>query len=270
MSRAARPRVAVVGHVEYVDFVTVPHLPASGEVLHGVGVSAGPGGGGGVAAGVLAELGAEVDFFCALGDDELGHRSVTALEERGVRMHVAWRSPPTRRAVTLLEPAGERTIITLGERLEPRGDDALDWSRLDGAAGVFITAGDDAAAAHARRARILVASPRARTALAGDTPVDVLIFSTGDRDEAEWAQRVGDRARWRVATEGEAGGHWWGESEGRWAAAPVPGPILDAYGCGDAFMAVLTLALARGETMAEATRSAAAAGALMLTRRGAP
>ena len=51
-----------------------------------------------------------------------------------------------------------------------------------------------------------------------------------------------------VATEGADGGRWWGESEGRWAAVPPPGPVRDSYGCGDAFAAGFTYGLAAGQT----------------------
>ena len=110
--------VGVVGHVEWVDFVSVPHLPVHGKILHAQSAFARAGGGGAVAASVLAELGADVDFYCALGPDAEGRATVAQLEERGVRIHVAWRDQPTRRAVTFLEPGGERTIVTLGERLD--------------------------------------------------------------------------------------------------------------------------------------------------------
>src|SRR5205085_906998 len=132
-------RVGVVGHVEWVDFLPVPRFPRRGEVIHAEGGFLRAGGGGGVAASVLAEMGAEVDFFSALGDDVDGRAAAAQLEERGVHMHVAWRAEPTRRAVTLLEPNGERTIITLGRRLEPRGSDELDWERLREAGSVYFT-----------------------------------------------------------------------------------------------------------------------------------
>src|SRR5579872_2320204 len=99
-------RVGVVGHVEWVDFVSVPHLPVHGKILHADSAFARAGGGGAVAASMLAELGAEVDFYCALGRDHEGEATVAQLEDRGVRVHVAWRDQPTRRAVTLLEPGG--------------------------------------------------------------------------------------------------------------------------------------------------------------------
>jgi ribokinase len=164
---SAPKRVAVVGHVEWVDFVPVARFPASGEVIHATGAFARAAGGGGVAASVLAELGAEVDFFCALGEDQLGRAAAAELGARGIKLHVAWREQPTRRALTLLEPGGERTIVTLGERLEAHGGDALDWDRLRNANGVYFTAGDAEALGRARAARVLVVSPRARSARMG-------------------------------------------------------------------------------------------------------
>src|SRR5881227_641784 len=116
-------RVAVVGHVEWVDFVPVPRLPRPGEVIHAEGAFTRAAGGGGVVAGVLAELGAEVDFYTALGDDGHGRAAADQLAERGIRMHVAWRREQTRRAFTLLEDVGERTIVTIGKRLDPLGSD---------------------------------------------------------------------------------------------------------------------------------------------------
>src|ERR1700733_14849991 len=134
-------RVAVVGHIEWVDFLQMPRFPRRGEVIHAKHGFLRAGGGGAVAAVALAELGAEVDFYTALGDDANGRAALAQLEDRGVMVHVAWREEPTRRATTLLED-DERTIITLGKRLEPRADDELDWERLGHVASVYFTAGD--------------------------------------------------------------------------------------------------------------------------------
>jgi ribokinase len=263
-------RVAVVGHVEWVDFVPVAQFPGRGDVVHAEGAFSRAGGAGSVVAAVLADLGAEVDFFCALGRDPQGEGAAAELSERGVRMQVEWREQPTRRAVTLLEDDGERTIITIGERLDPRGADPLDWARLSGADGAYFTAGDAGALEHARAASLLTASPRGRAALDGGPTIDALIFSAHDRDERQWAERLEHRARLLVATEGEHGGRWWGESEGRWAAVTPPGPPRDAYGCGDSFAAAFTFALAAGWPVADAARLGAEWGARALTRVGAP
>jgi ribokinase len=264
-------RVAVVGHVEWVDFIPVERFPVPGEVVHAETGFTRAAGGGGVVSVVLAELGAEVDFFCALGRDPQGEAAAAQLAQRGVQVHAAWRAEPTRRAVTLLEAGGERTIITIGQRLQPLGADELDWERLRRADGVFFTAGDAAALDRARAARVVVASPRGRAALEADRPsIDALVFSSRDRDEREWATRIGHRARLVVATNGAHGGSWSGESGGTWAAEPPPGPPLDAYGCGDSFAAGFTFGLAAAMPIAQAAALGARCGARCLTRAGAP
>lgn len=262
-------RVAVVGHVEWVDFVELERLPRAGEILHAGAASARPAGGGGVAAVVLAELGAEVDFFTALGDDFDGHAAADQLAARGVRVQVAWRSQPTRRAITLLE-GGERTIVTIGERLEPVGSDALQWEHLDGADGVYFTAGDAEALGHARTARVVVASPRGRHSLVGGPNIDALVYSGLDHDESAWAHRLAGHARLLVETRGGEGGLWTGEESGVWKPVPPPGPVRDAYGCGDSFAAAFTFGLAGGRSVAEAAALGAELGARCLTRVGAP
>jgi ribokinase len=263
--------VAVVGHVEWVEFIRVGAFPVRGSVAAAEEASARAAGGGVVVADVLADLGAEVDFFCALGRDANGEAAAGQLQARGVTVHAAWREERTRRVFTMLEDGGERTILTVGERLEARASDDLDWGRLDGADGVYFTAGDAAAAARARQAQVLVASPRAREALERDrAPIDALVFSAADADERAWAERLEPQTRLMVQTEGDRGGRWWGESVGRWSAAPPPGPPRDDYGCGDSFAAGFTFGLAAGLSVPDAAALGAERGALTLTVAGSP
>ncbi len=70
-----------------------------------------------------------------------------------------------------------------------------------------------------------------------------------------------------VTTAGSLGG--WVRPGGPFRAAPLPGPVEDAYGCGDCFAAGLTFALAEGRPMEEALALAARCGAAVLTGRGA-
>jgi ribokinase len=263
-------RVGVVGHVEFVEFIGVERLPRAGEVVHGDEPMHRVGGGGGVACAALAAFGGEVEFFTALGDDEPGRRSVAQLQERGVRVHAGARDQPTRRAVTLLERGGERTIVTLGERLEPHGSDPLPWEALAGCAAAYFTAGDNAALRHARRARVLVATPRAGSALASGVRLDALVYSAEDPTELAQAEALTECARIVVATEGVNGGRWWGEESGRWDPVAPPGPVLDTYGAGDTFAAVLAAALGAGDPMPDATALAAEWAAQALTYTGAP
>jgi ribokinase len=258
--------------VEWVEFVTLDALPSGGQVARGRDSFTRAAGGGGVAAVVLAELGAEVDFYCALGSDAEGAAALAQLEQSGVSAHVAWREHETRRAVALLVEGGARAIVTIGERMVPHGaDEGLGWERLALADGVYFTAGDAAALRRARAARVVVATPRARSAFDEAGPsVDAIVFSAHDRDEVRWAQELAGRTRLLVATDGAAGGRWSGESAGSWRAVEPDGPIRDDFGCGDSFAAGFTLGLAQGMAVAAAAELGASCGARCLMRVGAP
>ena len=169
-------------------------LSAPGGLEQATRVAEHAAGGAVVAAAVLRSLGADVEFFCALGDDERARRSEHELTARGITVHAAHRSQPSRFVFTMLDAGGERTIVTVGERLQPAGDDELDWGRLTTIDGVYFTAGDGGALAAARAARTLVVTPRAgdhETGLSAAPHVDATVFSAHDRDEVRWAARLG-------------------------------------------------------------------------------
>ncbi len=264
-------RVAVVGHVEWVEFVRGDHTPAAGEIVHATDSFQEPAGGGAVAAVQLARLAGGSTLLTALGEDDLAARSRERLGQLGVRVEAARRDEPTRRAHTFLDSHGERTITTIGERLEPAGADSLDWSDLEGADGVYVTAGDDGALKAARRARVLVASPRAGKVLAASgVALDALVYSDRDELETAFALALQPRPALLVATRGAEGGRY-ETADGRsgtWAAAPLPGPVADSYGCGDSFAGALTYGLAAGETVESSLELAAEAGSSCLTRSG--
>jgi ribokinase len=266
-----RPAIAVVGHVEWVEFLRVDHLPRAGELQAGEREPPRAGGSAVIAASVIAARGASVRFIGAVGDDAEGEAALAQLRDRGITVDAVRRAGPTRRVTVLLDQAGERAIITSGERWAPAATDDLGWERLEQADGVYLTAGDGDVLALARRARVLVATPRiATTPDLPEIELDALVFSAGDQREADLAQALAGSARLLVATEGRDGGHWRGETEGRWGPAPIPGRVRDSYGCGDAFAGGFTLGLARGGTVAEAAALGAACGAEMLTHAGAP
>jgi ribokinase len=264
-------RVAVVGHIEWVEFVRGDHVPAAGEIVHASDSFEEPAGGGAVAAVQLARMAGGARLFTALGDDELAERSHRRLGELGVEVEAASRKGATRRAHTFLDSNGERTITTIGERLAPTGGDPLEWDYLDGADGVYVTAGDGAALEAARRAKVLVASSRAgRTLAEAGIRLDALVYSDRDDLESGFAKELEPRPDLLVATRGSDGGSYQGVDgrTGTWAAAPLPAPIADSYGCGDSFAAALTYGLAAGEDVKSALGLAAEAGAACLTRRG--
>jgi ribokinase len=264
-------RVAVVGHVEWVEFVRGDHVPAAGEIVHATDTFEEPAGGGGVAAVQLARMAGASTLLTALGTDDLAERSRTRFAELGVEVDAASREGPTRRAHTFLDSHGERTITTIGERLAPERADSLDWPALDGADAVYVTAGDEGALQAARAARVLVASPRTGRVLAeSGVPLDALVYSDRDELESAFALALEPRPALLVATRGADGGRYEttdGKS-GTWSAAPLPGPIADSYGCGDSFAAAVTYGLAAGEDVGSSLELAAEAGASCLTRRG--
>jgi ribokinase len=264
-------RVAVVGHVEWIEFVRVDRVPAAGAIAHGTDTWEEAGGGGAVAAVQLARLAGEATFYTAVGDDEVGRRAVARLEALGVRVVWARRSAPTRRGVTFVDDAGERTITTIGVRLAPSGDDPLPWTELEDTDAVYLTAGDVTATWAGRKARVLVAASRDRPGLiAARVPVDVLVGSSRDPAERYEPGSLDPTPGLVVQTEGAQGGWWRGPdgTSGRWAPTGLPGPRVDTYGAGDTFAAGLTFALGRGDGTEEALAFAARCGAACLTGRG--
>lgn len=270
--RGAQPIVAVVGHVEWVQFAHVQHVPVAGEVVHATDPFEEPAGGGAVAAVQLARLAGAATLVTALGADEHAERSLARLAELGVEVRAERLARPTRRAVTLLDADGERTITTLGPRLAAAGEaPAIDWEALGELDGVYFTAGDLAALRAARAAaRVLVASPRAGECLGHGVPLDALVLSGEDAIEQQALRGAEGEAELLVMTEGSQGGRFLtaAGASGRWEGEPVPGPGGDAYGCGDSFAAGLTYGLACGMDREAAVRLAARCGASCRAGRG--
>jgi ribokinase len=265
------PKVAVVGHVEWVTFARVPHIPTPGEIVHAEDPFEEPAGGGAVAAVQLARLAGSAVLVTALGDDEHGRRSVERLAELGVEIWAAQRAEPTRTATTLVDDARERTITTYGERLEPTLDDAeIPWSELAQMDAVYVTAGDATAMRAARSAGVLVSSPRALHALGHGIELDALVLSADDAEERQEAIHAEQDAKLVVFTDGGHGGTYRKRdgAGGKWPAAELPGAPRDSYGCGDSFAAGLTFGLGIGLAVPDALALAARCGAVCLTGRG--
>jgi ribokinase len=264
-------RVAVVGHVEWIELALVERLPLAGEIVRALDSQEEPAGGGAVAAVQLARLAGDCLFLTALGDDDLGRRAKRQLEDMGVRVEAAWRREPQRRAFVHVDARTERTITVIGDRMGPRGDDDLPWEELQAADAVYFTAGDAAAVREARGAAKLVATVRAIGALAAaGVELDVLVSSANDAGERYQDGAIEPPPRLVVRTDGAAGGSL-EDSHGtttHWEAAPLPGPPVDAYGAGDCLAAGLTYGLADGRSPWDALALGARCGAACVTGRG--
>jgi ribokinase len=264
-------RIAVVGHVEWVEFLRVERVPEPGSIVTAREVWAEPAGGGAVAAVRLARLAGDALFLTALGDDEVGHRSLRELKALGVGIEAAFRDEPQRRGFTYVDDDGERTITLLSHKLVPRSTDALPWSGLSGCDGLYFTGGDAEALRLARGARVLVATARElETLREAAVKLDVLVRSGSDEAERYTAGDLDPPPRVVVTTEGKKGGTYEGElGAGRFGPGRIPGALVDTYGAGDSFAAGLTFALGRGDDLEDALAFAADEGARAMTRRGA-
>src|SRR5690242_19187530 len=261
-------RVAVVGHVEWVEFARVEAVPRPGEIVHALETWEEAAGGGAVAAVQLARLAGEATLFTSLGDDELGRRARRQLTEQGVAVRAMVDPSPQRRAFVYVDDEGERTITVLGEKLRPSGGDSrLPWHELARADAAYFVSGDTGALRAARGVGRRVATARELSTLRrGAVRLDVLVGSGEDDGERYHAGALDPEPELVVTTSGKLGG--WSRPGCPYRAAPLPGPVVDAYGCGDAFAAGLTFALARGDSSEDALAFAARCGAAVLTGRG--
>jgi ribokinase len=264
-------RAAVVGHVEWIEFGRVDHMPAAGEIVHVSDSWQEPGGGGAVAAVQLARLADEATLYTALGDDELGHRCKRELEALGLRVAAVMRPEPQRRCFVHVDGAGERTITVIGDRLGPVGEDPLPWDQLDTTAAVYFCAGDAAAVRQARRARRLVSTARGIEVLReAGVRLDALVASRNDPGELYEPGDLDPPPDHIVRTAGREGGEF-EERDGRsggWEATPLPGSVSDQYGCGDSFAAGLTYGLGADLAIEAALALGARCGAACATGRG--
>jgi ribokinase len=261
-------RLAVVGHVEWIDFLRVERVPAQGEIIHASRGWGDAAGGGAVAAVQLANLAGKASFFTTFGADERGRLARRTLEAKNVRVFAREIELPQRYGVTFVDDEGERTITVVGERLTLRGaDPELPWEELDGADGVYFVSGDAETVRRARKARVLVAATRSLAVLKeAGVELDAVVGSAFDAGESYRDGELDPAPRLVVRTEGSAGGTI--SPGSRYEAVEPPGPIVDSYGCGDCFAAGLTYGLAAGMPVAEAALIGARCGATVLTGNG--
>ena len=109
---------------------------------------------------------------------------------------------------------------------------------------------------------MLVATARELPTLtAGGVALDALVHSGADPGEAYEQGDIDPPPGLVVSTGGAAGGAYEtaGGRRGAYAAAPLPGPLVDTYGAGDCFAAGLTYALGAGVAVEAALAFAARA-----------
>jgi len=236
---------AVVGHIEWINFLKVDQLPKPGVISHSKKSIEYPAGGGSIIAKTLSELTLnQVHFFTALGNDDYGKKSLKILSSMGIKLHVSWRDKPTRRGFSLIDSEGERAITIIGERLAPNYKDNLDWSILKKMDGIFITASDAEIFKIARSSSILCTTPRVglNTINRSNVLLDGLIGSNLDPGEVFSLSQLSVKPKYTIKTEGEKGGIIF--PGGRYKALKNKKLQIDSYGCGDSFAAGILYGMA--------------------------
>ena len=261
--------LAVVGHIEWVDFLAVDQWPQPGLISHAQQRLEEPAGAGAVIAVQLAQLVDQpVHFFTALGRDSVGQSCVQRLQERGVEVHVAWRDGPTRRGISLVDAGGDRGITVIGDRLTPVLSDSLPWDVLHRCDGAFITAADAPLLKAARTVPVLAATPRVGLSVlqSAGVQLDALIGSGLDPAEVVSPGALTPAPRVQISTEGEAGGLI--STGDRYSASALPGPLIETYGCGDSFAAGVFAGVAAQWSLERAIQLGCHLGAACATRFG--
>jgi ribokinase len=268
---SSSPRICVVGHVEWVT-----HALGTFPVVGGIAMLADPidepGGGGGIAAVQVAKLGADCHFFTAVADDDTGRRCVERLTALGVTVHAARRVGARHsHALSVVQPGSvERTILVDDAPLDARADDPLDWSLLDNADACYVTSLDVEVMRRVCAARrLVVAGRRAHVLEQAAVQANVVVASADDLDDRR-SHSLSIRPDVLVETAGGEGGRFRGK-DGVWKhylPTALPGPPVDACGCGDSFIAGLTTGLGQGLAIEEALELGAICGAACLTGRG--
>jgi len=236
---------AVVGHVEWMNFLKVDQLPQPGVISHSEKSLEYPAGGGSIIAKTLSELTLnQIHFFTALGNDDYGDRCFKILSNMGIKLHVSWRDKPTRSGFSMTDSRGERAITVIGERLAPTHKDNLKWNILEKMDGIFITASDSEIFEIARSASILCTTPRVglNTINKSNVHLDGLIGSNLDPGEVFSFTELSVKPKYTIKTEGENGGIIF--PGGRYEALVNNKLKIDSYGCGDSFAAGILYGMA--------------------------
>jgi ribokinase len=284
-------RVAVVGSLNADLTVRVERFPEPGETLTGSELVIAPGGKGSNQAAAAAVLGSSVRLVGAVGADDHGSFLLTEARRAGVDVQGVRRlaDHATGTAMIVVERAGENTIIvspgangalspelisveSLGNPsvlclcLEVPLDTVETAARLGRSVGAtvllnlspYAAVGSDLLAL----ADVLLVNRSEAALLLG---VDTLPDEIADWPELPVARTVvtlgGDGA---VVVDARAQG-----AERLTPIAPTRVDVVDTTGSGDAFTGGLAHRLAAGDSLVEAARFAARAGALAATRSGA-
>lgn len=230
------------------------------------------GGGGYFTGSPFLALGHEVALVSSLGNDALGETARSELSELGFDMqNVLTRDSGTHITDILLEPSGERTILTPSHG-------PMRLFRLDGdvkADAAYINCfNPDATILRALDSMGLVASQFPLSETSVPRPADLMIGSKGDfpelDDNALWRKAqhfCGSRLKHFVMTDGTRSITIYDGQQKRIVMPTKRTVVKSTIGAGDHFSANLVSALLAGTAIDDAARNASKATADWLEQR---
>ena len=286
-------RVTVVGSLNMDLVARAPRIPQPGETIIGGDFHTVPGGKGANQAVAAARLGAQVSMVGRVGRDAFADLLLNNLAAAGVDHTFVTQDPEAATGVALIvvDDAGQNSIVVASGanmRLSPADVDGAD-AAIAAADALLLqlespleTVTRAAEVAHAHGVKVIL-NPAPARSLPGAllSLVDVLIpnesetalltgMPVGDQAEAEAAATAlrGLGVGTVILTLGERGALLAREEKTELFPA-FDVTSVDTTAAGDAFVGGFAVALAEGQSLAEAVRWGNAAGALATTKLGA-
>ena len=281
----AAKRLISVGHAALDRIYRInafPPEPTKVRALESIEIGGGMAANAAVAA---ARLGAKVELWSRVGDDNAGAFVTAGLkaETVDIRALESFEDARTSTSAIIVDGHGERMIVGMRDTSIPS---STSWLPLERITGTDVVLADlrwleatRTAFTHARKAgvpTVLDADLGAREALPDLLrATDYAIFSApalrefahGTTDEQRLADILTRGPRHAGVTLG-ADGYAWAEvgRNGRQPGFKVD--VVDTTGAGDAFHGAFALALAEGQSVADCARFACAVAAMKCTRLG--
>ena len=285
--------VVVLGGIN-IDLVSMtPRFPKAGETVVGSRFLTYPGGKGANQAVAAARMGAQTAMVGRVGDDMFGPQLLAALESDGIDVSGISVSPGVSSGIAVIDvddSSQNRIIQILGANDTCGSQESRAVTRalvrastlllqLEVSLELSLQVASDASSQGKRV--ILDPGPvrflpdeffqYCQVVTPNETEAQALVgFPVTDRDSAEKAaQRLVDRGAELAVVKLGAQGAYYANVSGGDYVPPFKVDAVDSVAAGDAFNGALAVALAEGQDVSNAVKTASAAGALAVTKSGA-
>jgi len=277
-----------------MDLTTyVPRLPSPGETLLGHSFAFSPGGKGANQATAAARMGAKTLLVGRMGDDAFGREAILRLRSGGIdtsNVDIDIQQSTGLAVINVDENAENTVIVVSGANMLLDQNDVDRCIPLLESAQVLMLQLEvpiEASTAIAQAAQeqgvlvILDPAPASYIPMALYPLIDIITpneteakalvgFWPSTTDEAEQAaaELLSRGTKAAVIKMGSRGAYYTDGTVASWVKA-FPVMAVDTVAAGDAFNGGMAVALSEGQSLAEAVRWGAAAGAIAVTRPGA-